>query len=169
MVQKQDVNNALAQEVTQKKKKKKKKRRHSEVESNAEATVSTMTVTQPETVELVNEKKRKKKKKKRKRENEECILHLEPSNQEEEWCEGGIWSLTSHPDKEKSKERVEADGTTPVLCESSSNAEDSSVPLKKKKKKKRKRQLIEALQATVLTGSASERLVLTRAGIFENN
>lgn len=65
VVQKQDVNNALAQEVTQKKKKKKKKRRHSEVESNAEATVSTMTVTQPETVELVNEKKRKKKKKKK--------------------------------------------------------------------------------------------------------
>lgn len=169
VVQKQDVNNALAQEVTQKKKKKKKKRRHSEVESNAEATVSTMTVTQPETVELVNEKKRKKKKKKRKRENEECILHLEPSNQEEEWCEGGIWSLTSHPDKEKSKERVEADGTTPVLCESSSNAEDSSVPLKKKKKKKRKRQLIEALQATVLTGSASESLQQIKVPLVQND
>uniref|UniRef100_A0A672YGZ2 ubiquitinyl hydrolase 1 n=1 Tax=Sphaeramia orbicularis TaxID=375764 RepID=A0A672YGZ2_9TELE len=156
VVQEPDFNSPSAQKVTQKKKKKK-KRRHSEVEGEAEPTTSSATVTQPDTVEPASEKKRKKKKKKRKRENEdgekakerECVQsHLDTSNQEEDWCEGGIWSLTSHPISEKSKQKPQVDATTPEQCEPESNQKEQGRDCwlskkKKKKKKKRKMQLME--------------------------
>ncbi|KAJ0058126.1 hypothetical protein NL108_007412, partial [Boleophthalmus pectinirostris] len=162
--QKQHVHNGIDQEVVQKKKKKKRKRRHSEVDCNVVA----LTETQAESVEAMNEptsepmskKKHKKKKRKRKGENGEftgkdCVQnHRETSAQDEDWCEGGIWSLSSSFDTGKSKKVV---STSPEHCESHSiNEEDSKVLLKKKKKKKRKK-LLEALQATALTGSFSER------------
>ncbi|XP_029996897.1 ubiquitin carboxyl-terminal hydrolase 36 isoform X2 [Sphaeramia orbicularis] len=171
VVQEPDFNSPSAQKVTQKKKKKK-KRRHSEVEGEAEPTTSSATVTQPDTVEPASEKKRKKKKKKRKRENEdgekakerECVQsHLDTSNQEEDWCEGGIWSLTSHPISEKSKQKPQVDATTPEQCEPESNQKEQGRDCwlskkKKKKKKKRKMQLMEALQNITSTGSVSESL-----------
>lgn len=161
--QRQDVINGFDQEIVQrkKKKKKKKKRRHSEVEGNALAE----TETPPETSEPVNQMKERRKKKKRKKESgnvEEnhllCVQnHLETTTQDEDWCEGGIWSLSSNPDTGKSKEKTRAVCRIPDPSESHSNhEEDNQVLLKKKKKKKRKKPLMEALQATASTGSLSE-------------
>uniref|UniRef100_A0A8C4HD91 Ubiquitin carboxyl-terminal hydrolase n=1 Tax=Dicentrarchus labrax TaxID=13489 RepID=A0A8C4HD91_DICLA len=141
-----DLDSHLAQEVNQKKKKKKKKRRHSEVEGDAEPAASPAAA-------------QKKKKKKRKREKEdgenarerECVpSHLDTSNQEEDWCQGGIWSLTSCPDTEQSKQKPPLATTTPTQCESSQKETGrDSVKLKKmKKKKKKKMQLVEALEET---------------------
>ncbi|XP_044037246.1 ubiquitin carboxyl-terminal hydrolase 36 [Siniperca chuatsi] len=167
LIQEPDLNSPPAQKVNQKKKKKKKKRkrRHSEVEGDAEPVSSPATATQFNLVESVSEKKRKKKKKKRKRENEdgektkerECVpSHLDTSNQEEDWCQGGIWSLTSHPDTEQCKQKLQLAATGPPQCESNQNKQGrDSVKLKKKKKKK-KMQLVEALQDTTSTCSASE-------------
>ncbi|XP_068574515.1 ubiquitin carboxyl-terminal hydrolase 36 isoform X2 [Cebidichthys violaceus] len=152
LAQEPDLNGTPAQKVNQKKKKKK-KRRHSEVEGNAEPMASPATATQIDPVESAGEKKRKKKKKKRKKEHEdgeavkerECVpSHLDTSNQEEDWCQGGMWSLMSHPDTEQSKQKPQAAATTPTQCESNQNEQGGkSVKLKKKKKKK---QLVEALQ-----------------------
>uniref|UniRef100_A0A7N8WNZ9 Ubiquitin carboxyl-terminal hydrolase n=1 Tax=Mastacembelus armatus TaxID=205130 RepID=A0A7N8WNZ9_9TELE len=116
----QDQDSPSSQKVNQKKKKKK-KRRHSEVEGDTEPVMSSATMTQPNLVDSAVEKKRKKKKKKRKRENEdgervkerECVLsHLDTSVQEEDWCHGGMWSLTSHPDSDQSKQKSQLAVTT---------------------------------------------------------
>ncbi|XP_033827794.1 ubiquitin carboxyl-terminal hydrolase 36 [Periophthalmus magnuspinnatus] len=156
--QKQHVHNGIDHEVIQKKKKKKKKRRHSEVDCN----VVVVKETQAENVEPMGEptkEKHKKKRKKRKRENSEvtekgCFQnHLETSAQDEDWCEGGMWSLSSNSDTGKSKEKMVC--TTPERCESHPISEEDNQVLLKKKKKKRKK-LLEALQATALTGSFSE-------------
>lgn len=123
-------------------------------------------VIQADPVESASEKKRKNKKKKRKKAHEdgeeakerECVLsHLDTPNQEEDWCQGGMWSLTSHPDTEQSKLKPQLATKTPTLCES--NPEDQgkdSVKLKKKKKKK-KLQVEEALEDTSSACSAPER------------
>uniref|UniRef100_A0A668AP65 Ubiquitin carboxyl-terminal hydrolase n=1 Tax=Myripristis murdjan TaxID=586833 RepID=A0A668AP65_9TELE len=106
---------SLSGQILNQKKKKKKKRRHSEVDGDI--VVSVATPTQPNPVQSVSEKKRKKKKKKRKREDEdgektvkerECVVsHLEAPTQEEDWCQGGPWSLTSPSNavSEQSKEK----------------------------------------------------------------
>ncbi|KAI3359794.1 hypothetical protein L3Q82_014157 [Scortum barcoo] len=177
LVQNPDLNGSPAQRVNQKKKKKK-KRRHSEVEADTEAVTSLVTVTQTDLVESVCEKKRKKKKKKRKRENEEgekvnerdCVpSHLDTSNQEEDWCQGGMWSLTSHPDTEQSKQKPQLAAMTPTRCKSNENEEGrDSVKLKKKKKKK-KMQLMEALQDTTSACSASESTSEMKATVIHNN
>lgn len=141
------------------------------MEGDAEPVTSPATETHANLVESANEKKRKKKKKKRKRANEdedgekakerECVpSHLDTSNQEEDWCHGGIWSLTSHPDTEQSKQKPQLAATTPVQCESIQKEQGrDSVKLKKKKKKKNKMQLEEALQDTTSACSVSERWV----------
>uniref|UniRef100_A0A8C9YY11 ubiquitinyl hydrolase 1 n=1 Tax=Sander lucioperca TaxID=283035 RepID=A0A8C9YY11_SANLU len=136
VVQEPDLNSTPGHEVNQKRKKKK-KRRHSEVEGDAEPMTSAATVTP----------KRKKKKKKRKKEHEdgekvserECVpSHLDTSPQEEDWCQGGMWSLTSHPDAEQSKQKPPLAATTPTQCESNQKEQGrDSVKLKKKKKKRR--------------------------------
>ncbi|XP_041813527.1 ubiquitin carboxyl-terminal hydrolase 36 [Chelmon rostratus] len=173
LAQEPDLNSPPAQKVNQKKKKKK-KRRHSEVEGDAEPVTSPAAATPTGLVESAIEKKRKKKKKKkRKRENEdggktkerECVTsHLDTSNQEEDWCEGGIWSLTSHPDAEQSKQRPPLPAATPTQCESSQKEEGrDSLKLKKKKKKKKKMQL--ALQDTTSACSASETPSETKAAV----
>lgn len=168
VVQEPDLNSPPAQKVNQKKKRKK-KRRHSEVEGDSEVATSPATVTQSNHVESASEKKRKKKKKKRKRENEdgenvkgrECVpSHLDTSNQDEDWCQGGMWSLTPRPDAEQSKEKPQLAATTPTQCESNQEEHGKdSMLLKKKKKKKKKMQLDEALQDTTSACSASERWV----------
>lgn len=179
VVQEPDLNSPPAQKVNQKKKKKK-KRRHSEMEGDAEAATSPATVTQSNHVESASEKKRKKKKKKRKRENEdgekvkerECVpSHLDTSNQEEDWCQGGMWSLTSHPDAEQSKEKPQLAATTSSQCESNQeeHRRDSVLLKKKKKKKKKKMQLDEALQDTTSARSAAERSSELKAAVVQND
>uniref|UniRef100_A0A7N6B2E1 ubiquitinyl hydrolase 1 n=1 Tax=Anabas testudineus TaxID=64144 RepID=A0A7N6B2E1_ANATE len=168
VVQDPGLNGTKAEKVNQKKKKKK-KRHHFEVEGDAEPVVSPAAVTN--LVEAASDKKRKKKKKKRKRENEdgdtvkerECVpSHLDTSSQEEDWCEGGIWSLTSHSDAEQPKHKPQVAVTPQVQSESNQNQQDrDSVMgvLKKKKKKKKKMQQVEDLQHTTPAGSPSERCI----------
>lgn len=150
------------------------------MEGDAEAATSPATVTQSNHVESTSEKKRKKKKKKRKRENEdgekvkerECVpSHLDTSNQEEDWCQGGMWSLTSHPDAEQSKEKPQLAATTSSQCESNQeeHRRDSVLLKKKKKKKKKKMQLDEALQDTTSARSAAERSSELKAAVVQND
>ncbi|XP_071329659.1 ubiquitin carboxyl-terminal hydrolase 36 isoform X1 [Trachinotus anak] len=162
-VQEPDLNSPSAQKINQKKKKK--KRRHSEVEGEAEVVTSPATVTQSNLTESASEKKRKKKKKKRKRDTEdgekakerECVpSHLDISNQEEDWCQGGIWSLTSNPEAEQSKQKPQLPSTTPTQCEADQKEQGRDSVLLKKKKKKKKMKLLEALQDTASACSASE-------------
>uniref|UniRef100_A0A671YRT2 ubiquitinyl hydrolase 1 n=1 Tax=Sparus aurata TaxID=8175 RepID=A0A671YRT2_SPAAU len=149
--QEPDLNSPLK---ANQKKKKKKKRRHSEVEVDTEPVASPATATPANLVELASEKKRKKKKKKRKRDNEdvekvkerECVpSHLD--NQDEDWCQGGMWSLTSNPDTEPSQQEPLLTSTTSTQCESSQKEQEmDSEKLKKKKKKKKKMQAHESLR-----------------------
>lgn len=159
------------------KKKKKKKRRHSEVEGDAEPVASAATVPpQADPVEPASEKKRKKKKKKRKKEHEdgeaaterECVLsHLDTANHEEDWCQGGMWSLTSHTNTEQSKQKPQLAARTPTQCESNQKEQGrDSIKLNKKKKKKKKMHLVEALQDTTSACSAPERWVKVEDSCF---
>ncbi|XP_029293620.1 ubiquitin carboxyl-terminal hydrolase 36 isoform X2 [Cottoperca gobio] len=180
LVQEPDLDSATAPKVNQKKKKKK-KRRHSEVEGDAEPAASAATVTQADPVESASEKKRKKKKKKRKKEHEdgeeakerECVpSHLDTSSQEEDWCQGGMWSLTSHPDTEQSEQKPQLAAKTPTLCESNQEEQgrDSVKLLKKKKKKKKKKmQLDEALQDETSACSAPESTSEVKAAVIQND
>ncbi|XP_034567684.1 ubiquitin carboxyl-terminal hydrolase 36 [Notolabrus celidotus] len=162
-----------------KKKKKKKKRRHSEVEDEAEPVPSPAAeVTQTNFEESASEKKRKKKKKKRKRENEdggeekkrECVpTHLDTSNQEEDWCQGGIWSLTSTSGTEQTQQKPQVDAAAlQTQCEpNQSEQETDSVRLKKKKKKK-KMKLLESLQDTASACTATESASEMKATVVQN-
>uniref|UniRef100_A0A3Q4IEI4 ubiquitinyl hydrolase 1 n=1 Tax=Neolamprologus brichardi TaxID=32507 RepID=A0A3Q4IEI4_NEOBR len=127
VVQEPDLDDPPVQNV--KHKKKKKKRRHSEVESVPEP------VTSP----------RKKKKRKRLDEDGEkakeraCVSsHLDTSSQEEDWCQGGMWSLTPQFSAEESKKKPQLSATTPSQCESNQKKQETDCVLKKKKKKKKK-------------------------------
>ncbi|XP_038133364.1 ubiquitin carboxyl-terminal hydrolase 36 isoform X2 [Cyprinodon tularosa] len=143
--------------------KKKKKRRHSEVEGDTENFTSLET--QPAPTESVHEKKSKRKKKrKRKHEGDDgeqakgrdCIQsHLEGSNQEEDWCQSGLWSLTSHSEVETSKQAVPLSPTSPKQSESIQEEQEAD-PVRKKKKKRRLK-LEEDLQKINSSCSASER------------
>ncbi|XP_037544317.1 ubiquitin carboxyl-terminal hydrolase 36 [Nematolebias whitei] len=148
-------------------KKKKKKRRHSEMEGDAETFTSQLALTQSSPAEAVSAKRCKKKKKKRKHESDdgeqlierECIeSHLDTSNQED-WCQSGVWSLTSHSDAE-SKQKAQVSAASTTQRESHQNEqEQGSVNKKKKKKRKKKKriELQEALQEMNSTCSTSER------------
>ncbi|XP_010736906.2 ubiquitin carboxyl-terminal hydrolase 36 [Larimichthys crocea] len=174
LFQEPDLNSPLAANVNQKKKKKKKKRRHSEVEGDTEPVTSPATATPVDLAESASEKKRKKKKKKRKRENEDgekvkerdCVpSHLDTSNQEEDWCQGGMWSLTSKPDTEQSKQKPPLAVATSTQCESDQKEQGrDSVKLKKKKKKKKL-----ALQDTTSACSASESASEMKATVVQND
>lgn len=136
------------------------------MQGDAEPVTPPATTTAANIVESANEHKRKKKKKKQNTENtdaekvieRECVLsHLDTSNQDEDWCQGGIWSLTSHPDTEQSKQKPQLAVTIPAQCESDQKAQErDSVKLKKKKKKTK---LMEALQDTTSTNPALEMWV----------
>ncbi|XP_045886044.1 ubiquitin carboxyl-terminal hydrolase 36 isoform X2 [Micropterus dolomieu] len=162
LVQDPDLNSPPAQKVNHKKKKKK-KHRHSEVEGDAEPVSPPATATHADLAEVASEKKRKRKKKKRKRENEdeekvkerECVTsHLDTLNQEEDWCQGGIWSLTSHAHTEQSKQKPQLDVITTTQCQSHQE-EQGRDSVKKKKKKKKKMQPLEALQDTTSAEACS--------------
>lgn len=166
-VQEPDLDSPSAQKINQKKKKKK-KRRHSEVEGDAQIVTSPAAERQVNPTESASEKKRKKKKKKRKRDAEdgekaeerECVpSHLDASNQDEDWCQGGMWSLTSNPEAEQSKLNLQLTSTTTTQCEASQAEQEKDSVLLKKKKKKKKMKVLEALQDTRTACSASERLV----------
>ncbi|XP_068434339.1 ubiquitin carboxyl-terminal hydrolase 36 isoform X2 [Clinocottus analis] len=176
LVQEPDLNSTPDPKVNQKKKKKK-KRRHSEVAGDAEPVASPAAVKQAEPVESASEKKRKKKRKKRKKEPEvgetvkekECVLsHLDTSNQEEDWCQSGIWSLTSRPEPEQSKQKPQSAATTSTQCESNQKKQGGdSVKLKKKKKKRR--QLMEATQLTTSACAAPESTPEMKIAVAQND
>uniref|UniRef100_A0A3P8RZ80 ubiquitinyl hydrolase 1 n=1 Tax=Amphiprion percula TaxID=161767 RepID=A0A3P8RZ80_AMPPE len=164
VVQEPDLSNPPAQLINQKKKKKK-KRRHSEVERDAEPVVSPAQMIQSSPLKSASEKKSKKKKKKRKRETEDgektkerefVPSHLDTSSQEEDWCQGGIWSLTSHSNAEQLKQKPQLSSATPMQCESNQEEQKRDSVSKKRKKKKKMTQLGEALQDTHSACSASE-------------
>lgn len=161
VVQEPDLSSPPAQIVSpnkKKKKKKKRKRQHSEIEADTKPAMPPVPMTQFSPVESSTEKKhKKKKKKKRKRENDDgegvkeraCVpSHLEQSNPDEEWCQGGMWSLMPHSDTEKCKQKALLPVPAPKLGEPHQEA-----VLKKKKKKK----LGEALQDTDSACTASKR------------
>lgn len=160
------------------KKKKKKKRRHSEVEADAAPVTSPAPATQAGVMESASEKKRKKrKKKKRKMESEDgqeakeraCVSsHLDSPSQEEDWCQGGMWSLTANPETQQSKQKPQLAASTPTQCEPDQKEQGGdSVKLKKKKKKKKMR-LVEALQETTTAFSASDSPSETKP-LVQNN
>ncbi|KAM3598372.1 uncharacterized protein V6R79_017136 [Siganus canaliculatus] len=152
------------------KKKKKKKRRHSEVEPDPEPAASSTPVMLVGTVESASEKKRKKKKKKRKREDEdgekakarECVpSHLDTPNQDEDWCQGGIWNLTTQPNTEQSEQKPPSVAATSADTESSQKEQGEDC-VKLKKKKKKKMQLVEAMQEMTSAHSASKSISETK-------
>lgn len=146
-----DLSSTAALQFNQsKKKRRKKKRRHSEEQDGAEPLAPT--AAEPR-VDSGNDQRRKKKRKKRKRENAEenvkergCVpSHLDTSNQEEDWCHGGIWSLTSRSDTEQPEPKSQLAART----------EPQSEPEKLQKRKKKKKKM-EALPSLC---SASEMWV----------
>lgn len=154
---------SAAETFNQKKRKKKRKRSHSEVEGDTETVTSSADVSQTNVTESSSEKKRKKKKKKRKREDEdgdkakerECVQsHLDTSGQEEDWCQGGMWSLTSHLDPEQSKQKTQLTATTSKQCETNQKDQGKDGCLVKKKKKKKTQ--VEALEDTTPACSVPE-------------
>uniref|UniRef100_A0A672G1Q1 ubiquitinyl hydrolase 1 n=1 Tax=Salarias fasciatus TaxID=181472 RepID=A0A672G1Q1_SALFA len=161
-----DGENPPSAETPSKKKKKKKKRRHSEVEGEAKPAVLPAPVAPPAVPEPAAEKKRKKRKKKRKRENEDgekqaerasVPSHLDASSQEEDWCPGGMWSLTPHSDAGRPS------ASTPAQRESNEREhERDSVLTEKKKKKKKKGIHASAVQATDVQSDAGESTVLKK-------
>lgn len=125
---------------TLKKKKKKLKRRHSEVEQDAPK-ASPPEEPKPSTEH--RHKKRKKKKRKRELEDDEvrreCVQsHLEP-HQDEDWCLGETWSITSEAKRNEIKSSKAAEN-----CQTEPQSVPPVDPVPKKKKKKHK--LLEPLE-----------------------
>ncbi|XP_037332287.2 ubiquitin carboxyl-terminal hydrolase 36 isoform X2 [Pungitius pungitius] len=166
VVQEADLSSAQTLNEKKKKRKKKKKRRHSEVEADPEPVASPAPEIQSHPLESANGNRRRKKKKRRRTELEdggtveerECVpSHLDTSNQEEDWCQGGIWSLTSHPNTEQSEPKPQSASTPPTQPESNQEEQGGeSFKLKKKKKKKKQMQQVEVLQGTTSACSAPE-------------
>ncbi|KAM6905228.1 ubiquitin carboxyl-terminal hydrolase 36 isoform 1-T1 [Xenentodon cancila] len=166
-----------AQQVS--KRKKKKKRRHSEVEGDPAPVTSSPPITQPRPAEQASEMRRKKKKKKRKRESEDgenveergCVRsHLDTSNQEEDWCQSGLWSLTSPSDAKLPQQKPALSDVSPAPRQLNPTEHEGDSAKKKKKKKKKKRiQLEETVQETRSASSASERnLEENNKDVFKN-
>lgn len=147
------------------------------MDPDAEPAASSTPATPVGTVESASEKKRKKKKKKRKRENEdgekvkarECVpSHLDTPNQDEDWCQGGIWNLTSQPDTEQSEQKPPLFAATSVATESSQK-EPGGDSVKLKKKKKKKMQLVEAMQEITSARSVSKSISETKVTFNQND
>lgn len=147
-----DLSSTAALQFNQsKKRRRKKKRQHSEEQDGAEPLVPAAVEPQ---VDSGNDQRKKKRKKKRKRENEEnamergCVpSHLDALSQEEDWCHGGIWSLTVRSDTEQPGPKSQLAART--------EPQSDSEKVKKRKKKKKK---MEALLDTSAL-SASETWV----------
>uniref|UniRef100_A0A3P9A2A4 ubiquitinyl hydrolase 1 n=1 Tax=Esox lucius TaxID=8010 RepID=A0A3P9A2A4_ESOLU len=156
-------------------KKKKKKRRHSEIGGEREPAPAPA-------IEPAGEKRRKRKKRKRKREEldgdkseshrESVPSHLEPRSQaeEEEWCQGGSWSLTlsatEAPDQPKQQQR-EPKRTEPqpekmsvlMQYQHDVNKGGHSMDTVEMKRKKRKKRTLEGPEEATPRHTVSERLV----------
>lgn len=125
---------------TLKKKKKKLKRRHSEVEQDAPK------ASPPEEPKPSTEHRQKKRKKKRKRELEEdglevqreCVPSLLEPHQDEDWCLGETWSITSEAKGNEMKSPKAAEN-----CQTEPQSVVDPIPKKKKKKHKLLEQLEE--------------------------
>ncbi|XP_068193552.1 ubiquitin carboxyl-terminal hydrolase 36 isoform X2 [Antennarius striatus] len=169
LVQEPNLNSPSTVNIKQKKKKK--KRLHSEVEGEVEPVTTPALAKQADLVQSTSERKKKKKRKKENGVEEnmkerECVpSHLDTVNQEEEWCHGGIWSITSHPDPEESERKPLLAPTTPV--QSTQKEQRREQKLKKKKKKKRK--VEKTLQGTTSVCSAAETTSETRAIVDESD
>lgn len=156
LAQETDLKSPAALKVNEKKKRRKKKRRHSEVLCDTGPATPPATTAPINPVETADGHKRKKKKKKRKRDNDgekvaerECVpSHLDTSNQEEDWCQAGMWSLKSHPETKQSEQKPQLSATTPTQCRSDQREHRGDSVKLKKKKKKRQMQLTEALENT---------------------
>ncbi|XP_061606168.1 ubiquitin carboxyl-terminal hydrolase 36 isoform X1 [Phyllopteryx taeniolatus] len=142
------------QNVNQKKKRRK-KRRHSEVEADAGAVAKAPS-------NLAGEKKKKKKRKREQDDGEKTApresapSHLDPSKQEEDdWCQGGIWSLSRPQVAEEPKQKRDSAAEATCQTNGKEHAVDCGL-LKKKKKKKRKKVTLKAPQDTNSTCVASE-------------
>lgn len=146
---------ALQFHQNKRRKKKKKKRRNTEEQDGAEPVPPAEVESH---VDSGNDQMRKKRKKKRKRENaeanveeRECVpSHLDASNHEEDWCHGGIWSLTSQSDAEQAEAKCQLAATT-----------ESEKVKKRKKKKKRTEALLDTSASSV-----AEMWVHTLLSIF---
>ncbi|XP_077353040.1 ubiquitin carboxyl-terminal hydrolase 36 [Festucalex cinctus] len=131
----EEPNDPPTQNVNQKKRRRK-KRRHSEIEVNTGAVA-----------EVPSNPVGEKKKKKRKREKEDAEKtvaresipsHLEPTKPEEEdWCQGGMWSLSCHQVSEELKQKRES--TTEVISQTNGKDHVADCLFLKKKRKKKKR------------------------------
>ncbi|XP_053708590.1 ubiquitin carboxyl-terminal hydrolase 36 isoform X1 [Synchiropus splendidus] len=135
-------------------KKKKKKRRHSEVEGD---TFKTNAASQPDTVDPASEKRKKKKRRKRKIESSEaaaaseCVpSHIDAQDQEESWCQAGMWSLASDAETKNSKQN-NIDDSKPL--ESSQTADRREEENSKKKRKKKKKMCLEVRLETSVSQS----------------
>ncbi|TWW70060.1 ubiquitin carboxyl-terminal hydrolase 36 isoform X2 [Takifugu flavidus] len=157
-----DLSSTAALQFNQsKKRRRKKKRQHSEEQDGAEPLVPAATEPQ---VDSGNDQRKKKRKKKRKRENEEnamergCVpSHLDALSQEEDWCHGGIWSLTVRSDTEQPGPKSQLAART--------EPQSDSEKVKKRKKKKKK---MEALLDTSAL-SASETVPETKAPVDQSD
>ncbi|KAM9780520.1 ubiquitin carboxyl-terminal hydrolase 36 [Neosynchiropus ocellatus] len=142
-------------------KKKKKKRRHSEVEGDG---FKTGAATQPNAVDPASEKRRKKKKRKRKTESleeeaagRECVpSHIDAPDQEESWCQAGMWSLASDADTKNSKPNNVDDSTPLESSQTDADPREAESSKKKKKKKKKKMCLEVRLETSVSQSSKSD-------------
>uniref|UniRef100_A0A674MKB8 ubiquitinyl hydrolase 1 n=1 Tax=Takifugu rubripes TaxID=31033 RepID=A0A674MKB8_TAKRU len=146
-----DLSSTAALQFNQsKKRRRKKKRQHSEEQDGAEPLVSAATEPQ---VDSGNDQRKKKRKKKRKRENEEnamergCVpSHLDAVSQEEDWCHGGIWSLTVRSDTEQPGPKSQLAART--------EPQSDSEKVKKRKKKKKKMEALLDTSALSTEGDA---------------
>ncbi|XP_019731408.1 ubiquitin carboxyl-terminal hydrolase 36 isoform X2 [Hippocampus comes] len=135
----QEPNDPATQNVNQKKRRRK-KRRHSKVELDTDA-VAKAPCSPP------GEKKKKKKRKREQEDGEKTAAresvpsHLDPSKPEEEdWCQGGMWSLSSCQEAEKLKQT--RDSTTVATCQTNTKEREMDCVLLKKKKKKKKKKMM---------------------------
>ncbi|XP_010872615.2 ubiquitin carboxyl-terminal hydrolase 36 isoform X1 [Esox lucius] len=164
-------------------KKKKKKRRHSEIGGEREPAPAPA-------IEPAGEKRRKRKKRKRKREEldgdkseshrESVPSHLEPRSQaeEEEWCQGGSWSLTlsatEAPDQPKQQQR-EPKRTEPqpekmsvlMQYQHDVNKGGHSMDTVEMKRKKRKKRTLEGPEEATPRHTVSESFGMKDA-VVEN-
>ncbi|XP_037112611.1 ubiquitin carboxyl-terminal hydrolase 36 isoform X1 [Syngnathus acus] len=151
----EEPNRPPTQNVNQKKKRRK-KRRHSEVEVNAEAVAEVPS-------NPVGEKKKKKKRKRDQEDGEKTAVreslpsHLDPAKPEEEdWCQGGMWSLSSRQEAEEPKEKRDSAAETACQTNGKDHEVDCVLLKKKKKKRKKKKILLEAPQHTNSSESRSK-------------
>ncbi|CAL8310637.1 unnamed protein product [Arctogadus glacialis] len=160
---------ALETTVTPRKKRKKRKRHHSEVEADAVAPdeAPPPRATQPPrpaSPEPGEDKKQKRRKKKRKREEEDggepAAAVAVRSHLEEDWCQGGAWSLSAPPPPPPVPAQTQA--TPPAVTAEAPESPPSerpgdSVSLTKRKKRRRRRSQLPEVRPDGPSAAAGSR------------